>query len=158
MTALAPLFDTAIVRYIVSGSLLTVYLGFDLAARFRRPRVAAKPPRWLHPLVIVSVTAFYALIGPTGGALGGGVLNVAGVALVLGAGALRFSPAVRYPDLAGRGLVYVALPLAVGVPWGWAVLSLPACLASVVCCLRAERAEGRPAPGGARYRMVPGIW
>lgn len=159
MSALAQLLEAPIGRYILSGSLITLYLVFDLLGRWRGPRrPSPHPPRWLHPLVLVSVTGFYALIGPTGGPLGGGLVNLAGAGLVLVAAALRLSRAVRFPELAGRGLLYVALPMAAGVPWGWLVLSLPATVASIVVCRRADRlaaASGEPLP---RYRMLPGIW
>jgi len=164
MATLAGWFALPAHRFIAAGSLLTVYLAFDLAARaLGRRTISPHPPRWVHPLVFVSVGAFYALIGPAGRPLAGGVGNLAGAALVLVAGALRFHRDLRFPELAGRGLLYLALPLAVGVPWGWLVLSVPACAASVYVCHRAERlAESglpaRSAGPAARYRMVPGIW
>lgn len=150
-------------RYGLSGSLITLYLVADLLARRARgPRRTPHPPGWLHPLVFVSVTAFYLLIGPLGGALWGGTGNLAGIALVLAACVLRFSRGVRYPELGARGLLYVALPLAVGVPWGWLALSLPAGVASVLVTRRADRllAESPgfdPAMLPAR-RVLPGIW
>ena len=164
---LATFFETPANRFIVSGSLITLYLIADVAARRRRGRVAPalpRPPRWLHPLVIVAVCAYYALIGPTGGALAGGRLNLVGIALAMIAGALRFSRLVRFPALGARGLLYLALPAAAGTPWGWLALSLPAWIASVIVCRRAERSAAESgfaavAPAGLpRYRMVPGIW
>ena len=158
---LAAFFESPVNRFIVSGSLITIYLAADVAAR-RRGDVAfatPAPPRWLHPLVVVAVFAYYALIGPTGGALGAGFVNLGGIALAGAAGLLRFSRAVRFPALGARGLLYLALPAAVGTPWGWVVLSLPACVASVIVCRRADRALGAdPVPDFPRYRLVPGIW
>ena len=82
---------------------------------------------------------------------------------------MRLASPVRHPDLAGRSLFYVALPIAVGVPWGLLALSLPACATSVYRCVRIERsgepdADGRSpvvASSGlmtARYRLLPGVW
>ena len=163
---LAAFFESATNRFIVSGSLITLYLIADVAARRRErvPSIASRAPRWLHPLVIVAVCAYYALIGPTGGSLAGGRLNLAGLVLAAAAGALRFSRVVRFPALGARGLLYLALPAAVGTPWGWLVLTLPAGIASVIVCRRAERAAAESgfaavAPANLpRYRMVPGIW
>lgn len=160
----ATFFEPPVNRFIVSGSLITLYLLADVAARRRGGEAVVpspKAPRWLHPLVVVAVFGYYALIGPTGGAQGSGLVNLAGIALGVGACVLRFSRAVRFPALGARGLLYLALPAAVGTPWGWLVLSLPACVASVIVCRRADRAA-MPAPGTAtplpRYRLVPGIW
>jgi hypothetical protein len=74
---------------------------------------------------------------------------------------VRLLGGVRYPDLAARNLFYVALPIAVGVPWGLLALSLPACLASFYCCRVAEQqrlARTIPPVPGPRYRMIHGIW
>jgi hypothetical protein len=159
---LGAFFGSPLVRYCTSGTLITLYLVADLLARRARPRVAPKPPRWLAPLVFVSVTAFYLLIGPTGGALAGGLGNLAGIAGVLVACALRFERRVRYPELLGRGLLYLALPPAVGVPLGWLALSLPACAASVLVARRADRllaaAPDSPLAALPAHRVVPGIW
>ena len=163
---LADFFASPVNRFIVSGSLITLYLVADVAARRHRVTAAVPPPpRWLHPLVVVAVLAYYALIGPTGGALAGGWANLGGIALAAAAGALRFSRGVRFPALGARGLLYLALPAAVGTPWGWLVLTLPAWVASVIVCRRAEAGAGgspaAPAAGPAdlpRYRLVPGIW
>jgi protein-S-isoprenylcysteine O-methyltransferase Ste14 len=148
-------------RFSISGCLITLYLLADLLARRGDPaRVTPRAPRWIHPLVFASLTGFYLLIRPTGGPIAAGYGNLLGVALAVTACALRLSHGVRHPRLAGRGLLYVALPLAVGAPWGWLVLSLPAYAATVYCCVRAERATDlyRAAARLPRYRMVPGIW
>jgi hypothetical protein len=135
------LFDHPLIRFSTSGTLITCYAVADwLARRKGRNGRVAPSPRWLKPLIATSVTAFYVLIGPTGGALAGGLLNLAGIALVGVACLLRWVGAFRYPGLVARSLFYLALPLAVGVPWGLLVLSLPACAASLHCYLRAERA------------------
>ena len=154
-------FDRSLVRFCLSGTLITLYLIADLWMRRRQPaRPRLAPPRWMRPLIGVSLTGYYLLIGPTGGALLGGIGNLAGVLLVAVAIVMRASAGVRYPDLGGRSLFYIALPIAVGVPWGLAVLSLPACAASAWCCLRAEREADRyrAAARLPRYRMLPGIW
>src|SRR6185295_2445041 len=140
-----------------------LYLIADLWARRRGgARVLPRAPRWVHPVVFMSVTAFYLLIGPTGGAIAGGWGNAAGIALVLAACALRFTRQVRYPELTGRGLLYLALPLAVGVPWGWLAMSLPACVVSRYVARRADRllaeAPGAPLATLPHRRVIPGIW
>ncbi|MEO5619252.1 MAG: hypothetical protein ABIS67_15895 [Candidatus Eisenbacteria bacterium] len=157
------LLDNPIFRFSLSGTLILIYMLADQWVRRRRPRRARlKAPRWMHPLIFVSLTAYYALIGPTGGPLAGGLGNLAGVLLAVAAMTLRCAAPVRYPDLSARSLFYIALPIAVGVPWGLIALSLPACAASVYACQRAERLAaaggGEPAIGQPRFRMVPGIW
>ena len=163
MTPLVGLFDSSLFRFALSGTLITCYLVADVLARRRGiARRAPRPPRWVHLVVLASVTAFYLLIKPAGGAWGGGVLNLAGIALVLSGCAMRFHQGVRYPELTGRGLLYMGLPLAVGVPWGWLVLSAPACVVSVHCALRADEllaaSPGAPLERLPSRRMVPGIW
>lgn len=150
-------------RFATSGTLITLYLIADVwARRTGRARVAPHPPRWVHLAVFASVTAFYLLIGPTGRALAGGWGNAAGIALVLAACAVRFNRWVRYPELTGRGLLYIALPLAVGVPWGWLALSLPACGISCYVARRADQllaaAPGSPLAALPLRRVVPGVW
>ena len=162
MTTLVPLLESAATRYSISGTLITLYMLAELLARRRRPAHGVPPPRWVHPVVGASLTAFYLLIGPTGGALLGGGGNLAGLAFAFAACGLRFARDVRYPEIAGRCLLYVALPLAAGTPWGLLALSLPACATSIACARRADRllaVEGRAAgPGLPAYRFVPGIW
>ena len=163
MTVLVPLLERPATRYAISGTLITLYMLAELFARGRRRSHAApRPPRWVHPVVAVSVTSFYLLIGPSGGAWLDGIGNLAGVGFALAACALRFAREVRYPEIAGRCLLYVALPLAVGVPWGLAVLSLPACATSIWCARRADRLlAARHGTGEATlpaYRFLPKIW
>jgi hypothetical protein len=162
LSPIAAAFERPLWRFATSGTLITLYLVADLVAR-RRPRVWRTPhgPRWVHLLVAVSVTAFYVLIGPTGGPLLGGLGNLIGGALAALAIALRFSSRVRYPEMAGRTLLYIALPLATGVPLGWLVLSLPACVTSYVCARRADRmlhGDLGPARSLPPHRVIPGIW
>ena len=148
-------FDLRWVRFALSGTLI---LGFGianwLAARGRAPRSSAATPRWVTPLMWASIAGYYLLIGPTGGALFGGVGNLAGLGLCAASFLMRMARDVRYPELGSRSLFYLALPLAVGVPWGLLVLSLPAIVASVECGLRADRRAGAI----GRYRMVRGVW
>ncbi len=157
------LLDQALFRFSLSGTLILLYMLVDAGVRRRRPAAPRRAtPHWMHALIFTSVTAYYLLIGPTGGPLARGYGNLAGVLLVGVAMLLRAKAPVRYPELGARSLFYVALPIAVGVPWGLLALSLPACAASVVVCLRAERAAAAaevPAHGaGHRFRMVPGLW
>lgn len=149
------MFERAWVRFAVSGTLI---LGFaianHLAARGCAPRSHAATPRWVSPLMWLSIGAYYLLIGPTGGALLGGAGNLAGIGLCAASFVMRSARDVRYPELGSRSLFYLALPLAAGVPWGLAVLSLPALAASVWCSRRADRLTGAE----GRFRMVRGIW
>ena len=127
------MFDEAWVRFALSGTLI---LAFSIANRLASGRSPARSrfatPRWVTPLMWVSLCVYYALIGPAGGALLGGTGNVAGLVLCAASLAMRFAPNVHYPELGSRSLFYFGLPIAVGVPWGLAVLSLPAMVASVV--------------------------
>jgi protein-S-isoprenylcysteine O-methyltransferase Ste14 len=153
------MFEHAIVRFITSGTLITLYAAAEvIARRHRRTAAAAPSARWLRPLHVVSVLAFYALIGPTGGALLGGHGNLAGIGLAAVALALRLGPWVRYPELAGQTLFHIGLPIAVGVPWGLLIVSAPALATSWVLCRRAERARGDAAVARPAYRLIPGIW
>lgn len=155
------IFEQAMWRFATSGTLILCYgIADRLARRGAGVRRSSPTPRWLAPLALASITAFYLLIGPTGQALFGGWGNGLGIGLAAAAMALRFSRAIRYPDLAGRALFYVALPLAVGVAWGFVVLSLPAFAASLQRCRQEDRF--RDLTGGVvpdvRHRMVPGVW
>lgn len=156
------MFDIAWVRFAISGTLITIHIVAGRLARRGRAEEPAPPtPRWVHPLIVVSMGVYYLLIGPTGGALLGGIGNWAGIAVAVLAATIQPRGAVRYPALASRSLFYVALPIAVGVPYGLLALSLPACASSAYCCLLADRAHAGAAvrPGPApRYRLVPGVW
>ena len=149
------LFQSSMVRFGLSGTLILFFgIANRLAARSRAPRSREATPRWVTPLMWTSIGAYYLLIGPTGGPLLGGYGNLAGVALCALSFVMRSAPDVRYPELGSRSLFYLGLPIAVGVPWGLAVLSLPAIVASVWCCRRADRL----ALAESRFRMVPGLW
>jgi len=160
VAAVAALYDKPAIRFSTSGTLITLFALADfLVRRRRREQTHVAKPRWVKPLIAISVLGFYALIGPTGGALFGGYGNLLGLALVAVAIALRASTLIRHPELSGRGLFYVALPLAVGAPWGLLALSLPACAASFYLAARDESAAARTVPLAApRYRMIPGLW
>ena len=153
--------DSSLVRFSVSGTLIALYGVVDLLAR-RRDGATRHPemslPRWMHPAIFVSITAFYLMIRPFGGPLAGGWANLAGVLLTAVAMVLRWrarESVVRYPRTAARMLFYFALPLAVGVPLGWLVLTLPACALSAWCSVR-EDARRATTPSGARW--IPGLW
>jgi protein-S-isoprenylcysteine O-methyltransferase Ste14 len=165
-------FDQAMVRFATSGTLLLLYgIAETLARRAGAPsdRPGVPPPRWLKPASLVAITAFYLLIAPTGGALLAGFGNAAGIVLAGAAMALRFAvrrgvPSLRHPTVAVRMLFYAALPLAVGVPWGWLVLTVPALAMSAWCSVREDRVLAERL--GASYaelmsrthRWVPGMW
>jgi len=157
--------DSAWVRFALSGTLITCYgIADHLVRRGERSRPGLPRPKWVGPLVLVSIGAFYLLIRPTGGPLLGGAGNLAGIGLCALACVMRSVRTVRYPDLSARGLFYLGLPIAVGVPLGLLVLSVPACAASVVCALRAEErrlaaaSSTEPAAAHPRYRLLRGVW
>jgi len=156
MDAMTALFGSATIRFATAGSLITAYLVADRLAARRRPRAAAAP-RWVGVVVASSLAGFYLLIGPTGGALWGGGGNILGLVLAGVSVSLRAGRVVRYPNLAGRALLYLALPLATGAPWGLLVLSLPAWITSAWCCVYAER-QTAAGPEAPRYRLLPGLW
>jgi hypothetical protein len=160
---IAPILDLAWVRFCLSGTLITAFWLADLFARRDAGAPAGpKAPSWVKPLIFVSVGGFYALIGPTGGPLFGGVGNAVGIALAAVACIARRQRTVRYPDLGARSLFYLALPLAVGVPWGLLVLSVPGVAASLYCCARAERvlatSIGEASLAQPRYRLLDRVW
>ena len=157
------MFDHAWLRFATSGTLILCYgIADHLARRRGSSRPMPPSPRWVAPLIVASLTAFYLLIGPTGGPLLAGLGNGAGIVLAGVAMMLRSGGGVRYPEIGARSLFYVALPIATGVPWGLLALSLPALVSSIYCCRRADRlrdaAGGREAPMLPRYRLMPGIW
>jgi hypothetical protein len=136
-------FDNELLRFGTCGTLIALYgLADGIARRRERGAPAGARPRWVKVVIFVSLLGFYALIGPTGGPLLDGLGNAAGLALALLAMGLRLaSGAGRGRDLAPRLLFYLALPAAIGVPWGWLAFTLPAWAAS----LRSTR----PAPVAA---------
>ena len=161
------LFDDPILRFGTSGTLIGLYGVTEALARragARSDRPGVSPPRWLKPVSFVLLGGFYLLIAPTGGALLGGAGNLVGIALALVAMVLRYavrngSRAVRHPATAARLLFYAALPLAVGVSWGWLVLTLPSLAISAYLNLREERLTASHGRSGlAAHRWIPGVW
>lgn len=165
-------FDQAIVRFATSGTLLLLYGVCEGVARrggSRPDRPGVPPPRWLKPASFVAIGAFYLLIAPTGGAIAGGLGNLAGILLAVTATLLRLAvrngvAGLRHPVVAVRLLFYAALPLAVGVPWGWLALTAPALIMSAHCSLREDRLLAERLGGPYRelmartHRWVPGMW
>jgi hypothetical protein len=143
----ASLFDEPLVRFGVTGTLISLYAAADHFARREGSdplRAGVRRPRWMAPLIFASVLAFYLTIRPHGGAWLGGFGNAAGVALALAAAALRWvtrfgSPAVRQPEVAARMLFYAALPMSVGAASGALTLTLPAVAVSAWWCVREDR-------------------
>jgi hypothetical protein len=139
-------FSNPLIRYATSGLLIMFYGLADHWARRNggEPlRASVRPPRIVAAIVFTCVLGYYLLIKPTGGPLFGGLGNLIGIALVFTAIALRIVTrhgvaGIRQPDVAARLLFYVALPLAVGVPLGWLVLTLPAIATSAWWCLRED--------------------
>ncbi len=166
------LFDQALWRFATSGTLVLLYgvtEGFARRGGAGADRPGVPPPRWLKPGSFVALGGFYLLIAPTGEALAGGWANGAGVVLALAAMGFRLAARrrvarLRHPTTAARMLFYAALPLAVGVPWGWLVLTTPALVMSAYCSVRedrilSERLEASDAERMARtHRRVPGMW
>jgi hypothetical protein len=138
------MFELPWVRFALSGTLILVYALADRWIGRARPSSAAPSPRWVRPLILVSILGYYALIGPTGGPLLGGIGNVGGVGLVAAAILVRRFAPPRRSEIAARSLFYVALPMAVGVPWGWLVLTAPACLSSLALLHAGRGAHARP--------------
>ncbi len=143
----AEFFEQPLVRFGVTGTLISVYGVFDHLARRQggEPlRSGVRRPRWIAPLIFVSILAFYATIKPQGGAWLDGWGNVAGVALALAAAATRWATrfgalGVRQPEVAARMLLYAAMPMAVGVASGALTLTLPAVAVSAWWCVREDR-------------------
>lgn len=166
------IFEEPFVRFGVSGTLIGLYGLVEHAARRRAPdplRAPVGTPRALVVIVFVCILAFYATIRPFGGAIAGGAGNVAGIGMAFLAMALRFhlagSPGrLRMPDVAARLLFYAVLPLAVGAPFGWLVLTVPAVITSVWACLREDRLQLERHGDAWRQRMrdtsrlLPGLW
>ncbi|MEO5988559.1 MAG: hypothetical protein ABIU54_00055 [Candidatus Eisenbacteria bacterium] len=140
-------FEDSLVRFGTSGTLILFYSLVDHAARRAAgdsTRARVNSPRWVGALVFASITAFYLSIKPMGGAVWSGYGNLVGISLCLLAMVLRWATRlgatrVRMPEVAARMAFYVALPLAVGVPVGWLLLSLPAILATAYVCVREDR-------------------
>ena len=140
-------FDNALVRFGITGTLISIFGTADLLARRHGAeplRAVVRRPRWIGPLIFASVLAFYLTIEPQGGRWLGGWGNVAGIALALGAAALRWSTRsgaarVRQPEVATRMLLYAAMPMAVGVASGALTLTLPAIAVSAWWCVREDR-------------------
>jgi len=159
-------FDIALVRFGLSGTLIALYGVADALARRAGPTRSheSAAPGWVQVVIFASITLYYFLIRPFGGALLGGYGNVLGIVLVGVAMAVRWRSRhgarhVRYPAMAARMLLYVALPLAVGMPLGWLALTLPACGLSAWLALREDRRRqgaGELSPSSARW--IPGVW
>ncbi len=140
-------FSNSLLRFATSGTLIACYSIADHLARHAggdAMRAHVRPPRRFGIVVATSLTAFYLLIRPYGGPLWDGAGNAAGIALAFVAMGLRYATRhgvarVRQPDVAARILFYIALPLAVGVPWGWLALTLPAILTSAWWCRREDQ-------------------
>lgn len=165
------LFDEPLVRFGTSGTLIMIYSLVDRLARKHGgvPRERMHAPRWLGPFIFASVLAFYLTIEPFGGAIAGGAGNGVGIALVAMATHLRWAwrlgrDGLRQPDTATRMLFYAALPLAVGSPWGWLVLSLPALAVSAWWAVReddlllARHGETWRGHMSRTHRWIPGLW
>jgi len=166
------IFEEPLWRFSCSGTLLAIYGVVEWRLRragHESDRPGVKPPAFLKIGIFLALSAFYLLIGPTGRAIAGGWGNIAGILLALGAVFLRFAvrngvPGLRHPVIAARLVFYTALPLAVGVPWGWVVFSLPAWILWAACTWRedailAERL-GQPYRDlmARTDRLIPRIW
>lgn len=143
----ADFFAEPLVRFGVTGTLISVYGTVDHLARRQGSeplRAGVRRPRWVAPVIFVSILAFYTTIQPQGGPWLGGWGNVAGVLLALAAAAWRWltrfgALEVRQPEVAARMLLYAAMPMAVGVASGALTLTLPALAVSAWWCVREDR-------------------
>lgn len=141
------IFDEPLVRFGITGTLISVYGTIDHLARRQGPeplRARVRRPRWIAPLIFVSVLLFYLTIKPQGGAWLAGFGNLSGIALALAATMLRWMTRfgavhVRQPDVAARMLLYAAMPMAVGVASGALTLTLPAVAVSAWWSVREDR-------------------
>ena len=141
------IFDEPIVRFAVTGTLIALYGTVDHLARRQGTEVLrsrVRRPRWVAPVILLSMLGFYLTIRPQGGAWLGGWGNVAGIALAMAAGVLRWltrfgAVSIRQPEVAARMLLYTAMPMAVGVASGLLTLTLPAVLVSAWWCMREDR-------------------
>ncbi len=144
---IADLFAESLVRFGVTGTLISVYGTVDHFARRQggEPmRAGVRRPRWMAPVIFASVLLFYTTIQPQGGPWLDGWGNVTGVALALAAAVWRWlarfgSLQVRQPEVAARMLLYAAMPMAVGVASGALTLTLPAAAVSAWWCVREDR-------------------
>jgi protein-S-isoprenylcysteine O-methyltransferase Ste14 len=166
------MFDLAWHRFACSGTLLGLYGLVEWWIRRRgvgsdRPGIPV--PRVVKLGSAVALGVFYLLIGPAGGAMAGGWGNLAGIAVALMAMALRYAvrhgvSGARHPATATRLLFYAALPLAVGVPWGWMALSVPAFALSAYRSQREDQilceqlGESYRRHMARTYRWIPGVW
>ncbi len=165
-------FDNAIVRFAICGTLIAIHGVVDRLARRAggdAMRAGVHPPRWIALIAFASVLAFYVLIRPHGGTFAGGWGNAAGIALAMAAMWTRWATRngvrnVRQPDIATRMLFYFALPLSVGVLWGWLALTLPAVLTCAWWCVREDRLLSERLGDPWRTRIAtsahwaPGVW
>ena len=130
LAAVAAVYENPLVRFATSGTLISIFGIASLMVRRRnRGLPSAHKSRWAHLVITIAIFAFYALIAPTGGPLFDGIGNLLGIGLAGTAAALRLATAGALAGLASQCMFYVALPVAVGVPWGLVALSLPACAA-----------------------------
>ncbi len=165
-------FDDAIVRFATCGTLIALHGVVDRLARRSggdAMRAGVHPPRWMALVAFASVLAFYVLIRPHGGTLASGWGNAAGIALAFVAMGTRWITRagvknVRQPEMATRMLFYFALPLSVGVLWGWIALTLPAVLTCAWWCAREDRLLTERLGDSWRERIAtsahwaPGVW
>ena len=170
--SLATAYQHPILRFAISGTLITLYGVADHVARRAGGdplRARIRQPRWLGVLIVVCVLGFYVTIRPFGGPVLGGLGNLAGLALAFVAMGLRLAqrpglPRVRQGDVAARVLFYLALPIAAGVPSGLLTLTLPAAITSAWWCVREDRLLTAEWGEVWRDRMahtqrwMPGVW
>lgn len=170
---LVEFFDSVWIRFSVSGMLILLYgLVEGYARRLSDPqpeKIKVKGAWWTHAAIFVAMSAYYALIAPFGGPLAGGLWNLVGVGLVGCAMAFRVvtargSTRLRHPVTAARLLFYTALPLAVGVPFGWLALTLPAFIVLAIRSVQEDRilleqlGETWSARMASTHRWIPGVW
>ena len=126
--------EHAWVRFVAASLLLSAYEAVDTLARFasRRNRPPEpRTPRWARFVSFAALTFFYVILGREGGSMLGGIANRAGFLLAFLAMGLRFATRngtgpVRHPQQSARVLFFAALPLALGAPHAWLILTLPA--------------------------------
>ena len=104
-------FDIALVRFGVSGTLIALYGAADALAR-RSAGISrhaeSATPRWVHLAIFASITLYYVLIQPFGGALLAGLGLGLVAELLVRSGAPEGESYLRVFAVLGGGIILTA--------------------------------------------------